>query len=202
MPIYFHTSEEMSEVKDQSVDLVVTHPPYYDPAKKLENLDVIGNVFDECFKRLKDDRYFISVNTDTIFEGIYAKHVDLLSEAVRAGFRLVDYKVWLKSDFSGWARLNFAHILILAKGHPKRVKANKHYHAGVWYLQKEPAGGFKDNFPEELVRRFVVTMTQKGDTVLDPFLGIGTTLKVAQSLGRNAIGYEIDKKLIKHYNQK
>lgn len=35
-----------------------------------------------------------------------------------------------------------------------------------------------------------------GETVLDPFMGSGTTLKVALELGRNAVGYEIDVELL------
>ncbi len=45
--------------------------------------------------------------------------------------------------------------------------------------------------PEEIVYRCVRLFTFVGDTVLDPFAGSGTTLKVAKENGRNYIGYEI-----------
>lgn len=45
--------------------------------------------------------------------------------------------------------------------------------------------------PEEIVRRCVRLFTYVGDTVLDPFAGSGTTLKVAKELKRNYVGYEI-----------
>ena len=45
-------------------------------------------------------------------------------------------------------------------------------------------------FPEELPRRLIKMFTFGGETVLDPFLGSGTTLKVADELNRSAIGYE------------
>lgn len=47
-------------------------------------------------------------------------------------------------------------------------------------------------FPEEIPRRLINLFTFVGETVLDPFLGSGTTTKVAKELGRNSYGYEID----------
>ena len=47
-------------------------------------------------------------------------------------------------------------------------------------------------FPEEIPRRLIRMFSIIGDTVLDPFLGTGTTVKVAMELKRNSIGYEID----------
>ena len=46
-------------------------------------------------------------------------------------------------------------------------------------------------FPEELPEWFIRLFTKKGDTVLDPFLGSGTTVEVAQRMERNSIGIEI-----------
>jgi DNA modification methylase len=51
-------------------------------------------------------------------------------------------------------------------------------------------------FPEEIATRLVKMFSIRGDTVLDPFLGSGTTIKVAAENGRNSIGYEIDKNLL------
>lgn len=50
-------------------------------------------------------------------------------------------------------------------------------------------------FPEEIPRRLITLFSFKDETVLDPFLGSGTTMKVAKELGRNSIGYEIDLEL-------
>ncbi len=51
-------------------------------------------------------------------------------------------------------------------------------------------------FPEELAYRVIKLFSYKGETVLDPFVGSGTTMKVARELGRNSIGIEIKKSLI------
>jgi DNA modification methylase len=50
-------------------------------------------------------------------------------------------------------------------------------------------------FPEEIPKRLIKLYTFVGETVLDPFLGSGTTMKVAKELGRNSFGYEIDLEL-------
>lgn len=64
----------------------------------------------------------------------------------------------------------------------------------IWDFQ--PASAKLENhpapFPEELPRRCIRLYSFVGDTVLDPFAGSGTTLKVARELGRNSIGYEIN----------
>jgi len=50
-------------------------------------------------------------------------------------------------------------------------------------------------FPFEIPYRLINMFSVKGDTVVDPFLGIGTTMWAAMTAGRNCIGYEIEGKL-------
>lgn len=51
-------------------------------------------------------------------------------------------------------------------------------------------------YPEELIERIIKTGTNKGDLVLDPFMGSGTTAVAAYKLGRQYVGYEIEKDFI------
>lgn len=57
-------------------------------------------------------------------------------------------------------------------------------------------------FPEEIPYRLIKLFSYKGETVLDPFMGSGTTLKVAVELGRKAVGYEIDIELLEVVKKK
>lgn len=50
-------------------------------------------------------------------------------------------------------------------------------------------------FPDEIARRLILFYSHIGETVCDPFLGSGTTMKVAMNMDRNCIGYELDKNL-------
>lgn len=57
-------------------------------------------------------------------------------------------------------------------------------------------------FPEELPYRIIKLFSYKGETVLDPFTGSGTTMKQARALGRNSIGIEIKESLVPIIKQK
>jgi site-specific DNA-methyltransferase (adenine-specific) len=51
-------------------------------------------------------------------------------------------------------------------------------------------------FPMELPYRLIKLFSYVGETILDPFAGSGTTMKIARELGRNSIGMEIKKSLL------
>ena len=62
---------------------------------------------------------------------------------------------------------------------------------GVWEITPvKNMEGHPSIYPDELVYRLVKMFSYEGDTVLDPFLGSGTTVKVARELNRDGIGYE------------
>jgi DNA modification methylase len=51
-------------------------------------------------------------------------------------------------------------------------------------------------YPDEIAKRRIRMFSVKGDTVLDPFLGSGTTVKAAMQNDRNSAGYETDAMLL------
>jgi adenine-specific DNA-methyltransferase len=62
-----------------------------------------------------------------------------------------------------------------------------------------PAASFDTPKPEALLERLIAAATEPGDTVLDCFAGSGTTLAVAQKMGRNWIGVELSPKTIANF---
>jgi DNA modification methylase len=72
----------------------------------------------------------------------------------------------------------------------------KAWFSGHWELGGARKKGHEAPFPEEIPRRLIRMFSFPGDTVLDPFLGTGTTAAVARSLGRHAIGYEINEEFV------
>jgi site-specific DNA-methyltransferase (adenine-specific) len=67
------------------------------------------------------------------------------------------------------------------------------YFYGHWNFSGERQDKHLAMFPEELPKRLIKMFSFVGDTVLDPFLGSGTTCLAARNLKRNSIGYEINK---------
>ena len=77
----------------------------------------------------------------------------------------------------------------------KRFQSEKWY-LSVWdiknVLPSEKWSKYTAVFPEHLVERLIKLYSYVGETILDPFLGTGTTCVVARRLKRNCIGYEVN----------
>ena len=74
----------------------------------------------------------------------------------------------------------------LTKSYPKKNKRS------VWSITKKPyKGAHFATFPEDLIIPCIKAGSQKGDIILDPFMGSGTTAVVARDLGRHYIGCEL-----------
>ncbi len=107
---------------------------------------------------------------------------------------------------NGILKLDYEFILIFKK-HGKAPKPDpalkgksamtkeewNSYFSGHWHFSGARQDGHIAMFPEELPARLIKMFAFVGDTVLDPFLGSGTTSLAAKNLERNSIGYEINK---------
>jgi len=106
---------------------------------------------------------------------------------------------------NGIVKLDYEFILIFKKlGKPLKVskqikeesKLSKEewnqYFYGHWNFSGEKQNQHLAPFPEELPKRLTKMFSFVGDTILDPFLGSGTTCLAALNLSRNSIGYEIN----------
>lgn len=106
---------------------------------------------------------------------------------------------------NGILKIDYEFILILKKRGPaprvsKEIKEQSRltqqewnqYFTGHWVFPGEKQDKHLAMFPEELPRRLIRMFTFVGDTVLDPFLGSGTTSMAARNLKRNSVGYEIN----------
>lgn len=70
------------------------------------------------------------------------------------------------------------------------------YFAGHWNFNGARQDKHLAVFPEELPKRLIKMFSFVDEIVLDPFLGSGTTTLAAKNLGRNSIGYEINKEFL------
>jgi site-specific DNA-methyltransferase (adenine-specific) len=117
---------------------------------------------------------------------------------------------------NGILSIDYEFILIFKKlGNPtvkvsKEIKEQskltteewKEYFTGHWNFGGARQDGHLAMFPEELPKRLIKMFVFKGETVLDPFLGSGTTSLAARKLDRNSVGYEINPEFIEKAKQK
>ena len=78
----------------------------------------------------------------------------------------------------------------------------KIYFDGHWNFGGARQDGHIAMFPEELPKRLIKMFSFVGDTILDPFLGSGTTSLAAKKLNRNSVGYEMNPEFIPYIEKK
>jgi DNA modification methylase len=138
-----------------------------------------------------------------------------LACAEGCGLRLVARVVWLPKASSPWRRPRFvsthrvgdfttadgevflvlAHACGLERRGPVQGSrlAARELAMPVWRMpSRRRAEDHRHASPRPVVRELVALLTEPGDLVVDPYAGGGTALEVAASMGRRAIGYEID----------
>ena len=145
-------------------------------------------------------------------------HAEIISQCESIGFDYLGSIIWQKKTTmnttggavvmgsfpyppNGIVEIDYEFILIFKKPGknkivPKEIKEAskltkeewKEYFSGHWRFAGAKKIGHEAMFPEELPKRLIKMFSFVGDTVLDPFLGSGTTMKVAMELNRKAIG--------------
>jgi len=116
---------------------------------------------------------------------------------------------------NGIIKIDYEFILIFKKyGRPPKVSKGikeqsrlseeewNQYFTGHWNFPGEKQDEHLAMFPEELPKRLIKMFSFIGDTVLDPFLGSGTTSLAAKNLNRNSIGYEINEDFLSIIKEK
>jgi site-specific DNA-methyltransferase (adenine-specific) len=231
----------MRTILPESIDLIVTSPPYNigatynqhdDRQPRKRYLGFIAATFVELHRVLKPDgSFFLNIGTGTKDDS-WLPH-DVVGAARAAGFALQNSIVWVKSiaindvtvghykPINSDRYLNRTHETVLhltktgmvalrrnAIGVPFADKSNiarrghaedKHCRGAAWFIDYDTVqrkaekfdhpAGFPVELPEWCLRLHGVTFET---VVLDPFLGVGTTLVAAQALGCQGIGIEID----------
>ena len=238
-------SRQMGELKDNSVHLIVTSPPYWqlkDYGDKnqigfndsYENyINNLNLVWSECFRVLHDGcRLCINIGDQfarSVYYGRY-KVIPIHSEIIKfcetLGFDFMGQIIWQKQTTmntsgggavmgsfphprNGIVKLDFEYILLFKKlgDAPKPTREQKEnsamtndewntYFNGHWYFNGAKQDKHLAMFPEELPARLIKMFSFPNETILDPFMGSGTTALVAKKLNRNSVGYEINSEFI------
>ena len=241
----------MIEIKNNSIDLVVTSPPYwhikdYGVPGQIgygqslhEYLKDLYRVWKECYRVLKPGRRLcINIGDQFARSIIYGRykviplHAEFIAQCEDIGFDYMGSIIWQKKTTmnttgganvmgsypyppNGMIEIDYEFILIFKKpGKSEKISKEikekskltkeewKEYFYGHWYFGGAKQIEHEAMFPEELPKRLIKMYTFIGDTILDPFLGSGTTVKEALNLRRNAIGYEINEKFLEIIKEK
>ena len=193
----------MKELEDNSVDLVLTDPPWNvkkDYGEYKDNLSY--EEYSEFILKLKKEWERIAV------DGKYA--IVLGSEILKQWWDIfVASKIIIvKLGAIVLTRKNGFHLQW------KPVITNcvaKEFSTDLWedirwpgegYFYNEPRYGHPAMTPLKLMVRLIDLFTEEGDTILDPFMGVGTTAHACKQKRRNFIGFELNSEYIDISNKR
>ena len=200
-------------IDDESIDLVATDVPYAITARgnagnaggmMQRKLSMRGKVFEH--NSIKIEEYLpelYRVLKDGTHCYIMCNHINLihfLKVIDKSEFHFVKCLIWVKDNkIMGCYYMNqFEYIIMLRKGSDRKVND-----CGISDVLQIPNVKTKNSNgenihdsqkPVSLFRILIEQSTNKGDMVLDPFMGSGTTAIAAYKTERHFVGFEIDKK--------
>ena len=197
--------EVMGGIKDKSVDLIVTDPPYLmdyqsNRRKKEDRFDKIKNdkgnymliqdYLEECHRIMKDNTAiycFCSWHNIDFFKNEFEKH-----------FKLKNILVWNKNNHgTGDLKGSYApkHEFILF-GHKGRTLLREKRIADVIDCPKISSNKLTHptEKPQDLLEIFIKQSSDVGSIIFDGFMGTGSCGIAAKKLNRNFIGIELDEK--------
>jgi site-specific DNA-methyltransferase (adenine-specific) len=202
----------LPQVPDGSVDLIVTDPPFAINFKAQRlNYNRAGSNVLEGYRDIPEaeygeftrrwiaeaERVLVPTGSMYIFSG-WNRLRDILEGIDSAGLTTINHLIW-KYQFGVFTKKKYVtshyHILFVVKD-PKHYTFNKidHYPEDVWVINREYWKGRKKTptkLPSELVKKILCYSSNPGDLVLDPFLGSGTVVVVAQQEARHFLGFEV-----------
>lgn len=195
---------ELGKIKRESVDLIITDPPYNigvnygkDKDKRKDYDEWCLRWMKQCDRILKKGGSMYVINYPENACGIYCNTERFTGLELRRWI-IWHYPTNIGHSKRNWTRASRA-ILFFTKGQSYKfnlgegeeiqdyIKMNL-----VKNVSKEKVKGFPNQIPEKLVSLLMGLSSDEGDVVLDPFAGSGTTLRVAKDMKRNYIGIEID----------
>lgn len=196
--------EVLAGMADQSVDAVITDPPYTERThSKSRSYGGAKHGIGE-FAAITDDdlRDVLSemgrVTQSWVIATLDYRHAFEFDAVPPRGLKCQRIGIWTKPSpmpqitgdrpGQGWEAISYMHR---AEGRSKWNGGGLH---GNYYLDVDRKQGHPTAKPLPMVQDWVRKFTNRGDTVLDPFAGSGTTLRAAVNEGRKAIGVELDER--------
>ena len=197
--------EIMKGFPKESIDLVITDPPYGVGSNEANGIDYKDEFYDvekvskELFRVLKEDsRAFIFTAQKTF--------IDVVKGFESNGFRLHQTLIWFRPNLAGGTKKKtydftsvYEQILNLHKGRPNKIKKVEGLNNFDVLKYAQPQSNFKRDKryhihqkPLRLIEHLLLVSSNKTDLVLDCFAGSGTTPVAAERHGRRWIGIEIN----------